>query len=122
MTRSTVPAQRIIALETIAAILPKAWCGRYDDDAVFKSGHPGEETASDNVVGCLMGMGLPVFLRVALDEPVCFGRLLCFLLPASCFLLLEGGLLPRVLLARTHLSNMPACTSKRAQQLAPGTI
>ena len=65
--RSRVGSQRIIALDTLTSILHRAWVGWYDG-SILMSGLPGEEAPSDNVMGCLMGMGLPLFLRTVLDD------------------------------------------------------
>ena len=72
LIRSAVQQQRTLVLATVAKVLRRAWTGGYDDIAGSggggASGLPGEEAASDNVFGALMGMGVAIFVRGALDD------------------------------------------------------
>lgn len=60
--------QRLLALEVVANIVRRCWTGENDSTTGTLSGLPGEETESDNLMECMLSMGVPLFLRGALDD------------------------------------------------------
>ena len=69
LIRSAAQQQRTLVLATVAKVLRRAWTGGYDAiTSGGASGLPGEEAPSDNVFGALMGMGVAIFIRGALDD------------------------------------------------------